>query len=288
MKILVTGSTGNLGSKIVENLLRKASKEEIVVGVSNVSSEKAIAYRAEGLDVRETNFDTLQGLKDAFNGIDRVFIISTFGQFEDIMRQHTNAIEAAKIAGVQQIVYPSVTKADNSPHFLAPMHHAREMAILESGIPSVILRNNWYIENELQTIQGVQAGMPWMTSAGEGKTGWVYRPDLAEAAANVLLGEGHEGKIYELSGESLTQKQFVDTLEEVLEIEVPFMPIEEDQHIEVLKQAGLPEQYIPMITLSQKGTREGGLEVDSTDLEILLGRPVTTLKQALKHLLKSL
>lgn len=61
-------------------------------------------------------------------------MISAFGPFEEIIRQHTNAIEAAKLAGVGQTVYPSVTKAYNRPHFLAPMHYAREMAILESEV----------------------------------------------------------------------------------------------------------------------------------------------------------
>lgn len=53
------------------------------------------------------------------------------------------------------------------------------------------------------------------TSAGEGKVAWVYRPDLGEATANILAGEGHDNKAYELAGENLTQQQFVDAVNEV-------------------------------------------------------------------------
>ncbi|WP_455716329.1 NmrA family NAD(P)-binding protein, partial [Anaerosporobacter sp.] len=92
MKILVTGANGNLGSKIVENLLSKASKEEIVVGVRDIQSEKAVSYKEQGLEVRLTDFEKQETLISAFDGIDRVFIISTFGDFETVMRQHTNAV----------------------------------------------------------------------------------------------------------------------------------------------------------------------------------------------------
>jgi NAD(P)H dehydrogenase (quinone) len=211
--------------------------------------------------------------------------MSTFGDFETVIRQHTNAVEAAKATDVKQIIYPSVTRAEGNDFFLAGMHRARELAIIESGIPYVILRNNWYVENELGTIQGCMAGAPWVTSAGEGKIGWVFRPDLAEAAANVLLAEGHENKIYELSGENLTQQQFVDTLNKILGKEVPLLEVDDASYEEMLKGAGVPEAYLPMLVMTQKGIREGGLESSHTDLNFLLERQATPLKQALTHLL---
>lgn len=206
MKVLVTGANGNLGSKIVENLLTRLSVEEIIVGVRDDQSEKALSYKEQGLEVRITDFENQETLLTAFKDVDRLFIMSTFGDFEKIMRQHTNAIEAAKATNVKQIIYPSVTRAEANDFFLAGLHRVREVAIIESDIPYVILRNNWYVENELGTIQGCMAGAPWITSAGEGKIGWVYRPDLAEAAANVLVADGHENKIYELFGENLSQQ----------------------------------------------------------------------------------
>lgn len=132
----------------------------------------------------------------------------------------------------------------------------------------------------------VQFKAVWLvTSAGEGKIGWVYRPDLAEAAANVLVADGHKDKIYELSGENLTQQQFVDTLSEVLGKEVPLLEVDDLSYEEMLKGAGVPEAYLPMLVMTQKGIREGGLESTHTDLNLLLERQATPLKQALTHLL---
>ena len=287
MKILVTGANGNLGSKIVENLLLKTSKEKIIVGVRDIQSEKALKYKEQGLEVRVTDFENQETLISAFQGVNRVFIISTFGDFETIMRQHSNAIEAAKKAGVEKIIYPSVVRAEGNDFYLAGMHRVREIAIIESGIPYVILRNNWYIENELAAIQGCLSGTPWITSAGEGKIGWVYRPDLAEATANVLIADGHENQIYELSGENLTQKQFVDTLGEVLGKEIPLLEVDDASYEEILKKSGVPEAYLPMLVMTQKGIREGGLEATHTDLELLLNHKGTSLKQALTTLLEN-
>ena len=287
MKVLVTGANGNLGSKIVEYLLTKLSVEEIIVGVRNDKSEKAQNYKEQGLEVRVTDFENPETLITAFTGVDRLFIISTFGDYETIMRQHTNAVKAAKVNDVKQVIYPSVTRAEESDFFLAGMHRAREIAIIESEIPYVILRNNWYVENELSAIQGCMTGAPWLTAAGEGKIGWVYRPDLAEAAANVLVAEGHnhENKIYELSGENLTQQQFVDTLNEILDKKISLFAVDDSSYEEMLKGAGVPEAHLPMLVMIQKGIRDGGLESTHTDLDFLLERKATSLKQALVQLL---
>lgn len=285
MKFLVTGANGNLGSKIVEYLLTKLSVEEIIVGVRNEDSEKAQNYKAQGLEVRVTDFEKPETLRTAFANVDRLFIVSTFSDYETTIRQHTNAVEAAKDAHVKQIIYPSLTRAEGNDFFLASMHRAREIAIIESGIPYVILRNNWYIENEIDTIQGCMAGAPWVTSAGEGKVGWVYRPDLAEATANVLVAEGHENKIYELSGENLTQQQFVDTLNEVLNKEISVLAVDDSSYEKMLKDAGVPEAYMPMLLTTQKAIRDGRLEATHTDLDFLLERKATPLKQALVQLL---
>lgn len=235
--------------------------------------------------MRVADFEKKATLITAFKDIDRVFVISTFGDYETVMRQHLNAVEAAKETNVKQIIYPSVTRSEENDFFLAVLHRAREIAIIESGIPYVILRNNWYIENELNTIQGCMDGAPWVTSAGEGKIGWVYRPDLAEAAANILVEDGHENNIYELSGENLTHQQFVDILNQVTGKEVPLVAVDDASFEKMLKDAGVPEAYHPMLVMTQKGIREGGLESTHSDLEFLLKRPATSLRQALIKLL---
>lgn len=286
MKILVTGATGKLGSEIIGNLIIKVPSSDIIAGVRDPQSEKAKAYEAQGIEVRLTDFEKKDTLVDAFEGVDRVFTISTFGDVKTSIRQQTNAVEAAKVNGVSQMVYSSAPRADVSDFVLAGIHRERENIIKESGIPYVFVRNNWYVENELAAIQQSLNGTPWVTSAGEGKIAWVYRPDLGEATANVIAGEGHENKTYELAGENLTQQQFIDAVHEVTGKEISLLAVDSEAHAKMLIEAGLPDEVVSLTVMIQKGIREGGLEAPHSDLEMLLGRKPLPVKEALQVLLK--
>lgn len=284
MKILVTGATGKLGSKVVNTLLQTVPANQVAVSVRN--PEKAAELKKRGVEVRQGDFDHPDTLDAAFSGIDRLLIISADGDNETRIRQHGNAVDAAKRAGVKFIAYTSVANARESKNFLAPTHKATEEMILATGIPYSFLRNNWYLENELSTIQGVLAGAPWVTSAGSGKVGWAVQQDYADAAATVLTGNGHENTTYELSGKLLTQEEFVSVLGTVLGKQVPVQQVDDAAYGNIMKEAGVPDFVIPMLVEIQRGIREGTLEVESNDFEKLLGRPLTPIHEALSQLVK--
>lgn len=286
MKLLVTGATGKLGSKIVNVLLSKVSADQLAVSVRH--PEKAEDLRVKGVDVREGDFDKPETLETAFKGIDRLLIISADGDTETRIRQHSNAVAAAKNAGVSFIAYTSIANAQESTNFLAEVHKATEEAILQTGIPYSFLRNNWYLENELSTIQGVQAGAPWITSAGEGKVGWALQQDYAEAAAEVLAGEGHENTIYELSGKLLSQEDIAAAVSTVIGKEVPVQQVDDTTYAEIMTKAGVPDFIVPMLVAIQKDIREGSLEIESKDFEKLLGRSETPVVEGIKQLLNGL
>lgn len=286
MKILVTGATGQLGSMVVESLLNSVPAEQVAVSVRNPA--KAEALRARGVEVRQGDFDQPEGLEAAFAGIDRLLIISADGDNETRIRQHLNAVAAAERAKVGFIAYTSLANAMESSIFLAPVHRVTEEAIRKTGIPFSFLRNNWYLENESSSIQAVLAGAPWVTSAGEGKVGWATRRDYAEAAAAVLAGPGHENTIYELSGKPVSQAEFVSTLSSLLGREVPVVRVDDAGYADIMKQAGVPEGFLPFLVGIQSGIRDGALDVESQDFETLLGRPATPVSEGLRTLLEHL
>ncbi|MFH5183404.1 SDR family oxidoreductase [Paenibacillus sp. TAB 01] len=286
MKLLVTGATGKLGSKVVETLLKSVPADQLAVSVRN--PEKAEGLRARGVDVRHGDFDRPETLDTAFAGMDRILIISADGDNETRIRQHTDAVEAAARAKVSFIAYTSLVNASASKLFLAPPHQAAEQAIRKTGIPYAFLRNNWYLENETGGIQGVLAGAPWVTSAGTGKVGWALQQEYAEAAAAVLTGSGHENKVYELSGKLLTQEQFASALGAVLGKDVPVRQVDDAAYADIMKQAGVPDFVIPILVGIQQGIRERELEIESGDFEKLLGRPLTPINEALSQLVSTI
>lgn len=286
MKILVTGATGKLGSKVVEELLKTVPASQVAVSVRN--PEKAEGLRSRGVEVRQGDFDHPETLGSAFAGIDRLLIISADGDNETRIRQHANAVAAAERAGVKFIAYTSLVNAMESKNLFAPTHQATEEAIVKTGIPYSFLRNNWYLENEIPSIQGVLAGAPWVTSVGAGKVGWALQQDYAEAAAAVLAGNSHENTVYELSGKLLTQEELVSALGTVLGKEVPVQQVDDTTYTEIMKSAGLPDFLLSLLVDIQKSIRENTLAIESNDFEKLIGRPATPISEGLTQIVNSL
>lgn len=285
MKILVTGATGKLGSKVVEALLKTLPASKLAVSVRN--AEKAEGLRARGVEVRQADFDHPETLEKAFEGIDRLLIISADGDNETRIRQHTNAVQAAERAGVKFIAYTSLANAKESKNLMAPPHVATEESIMKTGIPYSFLRNNWYFENEIGSIQGVLAGAPWVTSAGEGKVGWALQQDYADAAAAVLVGDGHDNTVYELSGPLLTQEELASALGDILGKEVPVQQVSDEKYAEIMKGLGLPDFVIPIVVGIQESIRNGSLEVESNDFEKILGRTLP-INESLNQLINTI
>jgi len=282
MKVLVTGATGQLGALVVEALLKSLPASQIAVSVRD--PRKAEHLGALGVDVRHGDFDQPESLEQAFAGIDRLLMIST-SDVQKRMPQHLNAIRAAQAANVKFIAYTSAPNAQESALFLAADHRETEKALIGSGIPYSFLRNNWYLENELGTVQAAQQGAPWITSAGAGRVGWAGRRDYAQAAANVLVGEGHDNTVYELSGKPLTQEELAAIVSEAIGKDIPVQQVDDETYGKMMSGAGVPEPVVPFLVEVQKAIRAGHLDIESNDFEKLLGRPATPLGDALRTIL---
>ncbi|MGE6556363.1 SDR family oxidoreductase [Exiguobacterium artemiae] len=284
MKLLVTGATGKLGTKIVEHLLTKIAAEDLIVSVRD--PKKAADLAARGVEVRHGDFDKPDTLQEAFAGVDRLLIISTDGEEATRIRQHTAAVRAAEAAGVDLIAYTSIANAEASQNFLARTHQVTEQLIRETGIPFLFFRNNWYLENEQSTIEAVQAGQDWLTSAGNGKVGWALQEDYAEAIATVLVDPKPEQSIYELSGPLHTQQEIAEALGQVRGRPVQVKQVDSATYTAIMQQAGVPEFLLPMLQAIQEGIAAGTLAVESQDFEQILGRPPVSLEDGLRQLVQ--
>ncbi|MNP29267.1 Quinone oxidoreductase 2 [compost metagenome] len=144
------------------------------------------------------------------------------------------------------------------------------------------------MENDITSIQGVLAGAPWVTSAGNGKVGWALQQDFAEAAAVVLSGSGHDNTIYELSGKSLTQDEFAAAVGTVVGKEVPVQHVDDATYADMMKQAGVPDFVVPILVEIQRSIRVGSLDSESNDFEKLLGRPATPISEGIRQIVRQI
>ena len=277
MKIAVTGATGQLGNLVVESLKQKVAAENIVALVR--TPEKAEAL---GVDARAFDYEKPEGLAEALTGIDSLLLISG-NELGKRATQHANVIEAAKKAGVNWIVYTSLLHADESSLNLAGEHLATEKALKESGIDYTILRNGWYTENYTASIEGALGAGAFIGSAGEGKISSAPRADYAEAAAVVLSGEGHKGKVYELSGdEAYTLTDLAAEISKQSGKDIPYNNLPEGEYAGILKSLGLPDAFADAIASWDTGASKDDLYDEGKTLSELIGRPTTPLADVVK------
>ncbi len=274
MTIVVTGATGHFGRHAIESLLAKGVPATEIVGIGRQVEKIADL----GVAVRHVSYDDPAALEAAFTGADKLLFVSG-NEFDKRPRQHRNVVEAARKAGVGLVVYTSAPKADTSDMVLATDHLATERLLAESGVPHVILRNGWYIEN-YSVEQALAHGL--FGAAGDGRISGATRADLAEAAAAVLVSEGHAGKVYELGGEPFTMAELAEEISRQSGKPVTYTDLSVAKYTELLVGAGLPEAAAAIYADSDRAAAQGALHVDSTDLEKLLGRPATPLSTAIR------
>lgn len=279
MTIAITGATGRLGRLVISSLLESGVPASDLVAAVR-SPEKAADLQALGITVRQADYNNLQTLVEAFDGVDRLLLISS-SEVGSRADQHRNAIDAASRAGVPWIAYTSILAADNSGMALAGEHKATEDLLAASGISHTLLRNGWYVENYTANLPTYFEYGTILGSAGEGRVSAATRQDLAAAAAAVLTSDGHEGAVYELGGdEAFTLSELATIVSESSGKTVTYTDLPTDQYAAALTQAGVPAPFAEVLADSDAGVARGRLYTDSGDLSRLIGRPTTSVRQA--------
>ena len=200
MSLIVTGATGQFGRLAVESLLEHGvPAREIVATGRRTGRLKDLADR--GVTVRAADYADPASLRAAFEGATRLLLVS--GSDPGIrVEQHRNVIEAAQRTGVSLLAYTSIVNAPGSTLRMAADHQASEALLTQSGLPFVLLRNSWYIENYTARLPAVLEQGAIFGSAGDGRVSAATRGDYARAAAAVLTADGHANQAYELGGDT--------------------------------------------------------------------------------------
>ncbi len=280
MTIAITGATGQLGRIVIDKLKDKLPAEQIVALAR--SPEKAADL---GVPARAFDYDRPETLVSALAGIDTLLLISS-SEVGKRVHQHEAVIAAAKQAGVSRIVYTSLLRADTSSMSLAVEHSATERAILASGLPYTLLRNGWYVENYAAGVQGALAHGALIGAAGTGRIAAAARADYADAAVAVLTGTGHDGKIYELAGDTaFTLADLAAEISRQTGRDIPYNNLAQADYAAALAGAGVPAAFAEMLAAWDVDTSNGALFDDGHQLSQLIGHPTISLADGVKALI---
>jgi uncharacterized protein YbjT (DUF2867 family) len=191
MTVAVTGATGELGGRVARELAARGVGQRLIV------RDIARAPQLPGADVAVAAFDDSEAMARALDGTHTLFLVSGH-EDRDRVSLHRKAIEGARLAGVERIVYTSfMGAAPNATFPFARDHDDTEQAVREAGISLTSMRNALYAD-----VAPLFVGADGVirAPAGHGRVAWVARADVARLAVVLLTEPGHEGQIYDVSG----------------------------------------------------------------------------------------
>ena len=271
-RVAITGATGQLGRLAIADLVAR--------GEAPIALARSPGKAADlGVEVRAFDYGAPDGA--ALAGVE-VLVLFSSSEFEDRVGQHKRVIAAAREAGVGRVVYTSILKGEASPMLLAQDHIATEAALRASGLGYTILRNGWYFENLPGSSGPALAQGAVIGSAGDGRFSAAARADFAQAIAVVARGAGHEGAVYELAGDqAFTMAEFAAELGRQVGKPMRYDSLPEATYAGILTSIGLPAGYASVLADSDAQAAKGALQEESRTLSRLIGRPTTSLAEAI-------
>lgn len=266
--ILVTGATGNVGSQVVRELVKRG----VAVRAFVRDEGRARALLGETAELAVGDFDDPGSLRSSLEGVEAVFLSSADGPGK--VEQETAVIEAARRVGIGRIVKCSTLLA-RSGSALPPFdwHGRIEERLRESGVPSVVLRSCFYMTNLLTATETVRASGSLVAPAGEGRIAMIDPRDTAAAAAVALTEDAHVGRTYELTGpEPVSYADVAAELSRATGSPIAYVDVSPAAAREGLVAAGMPDWLVTHLPALFSLVREDALAPTTPTVRELTGR----------------
>jgi len=275
--VLVLGSTGQVGSLIVDKILES---DRVNLRVTSRRQSEVDRLRGIGQDAVFLDLDEPRSFGPALHGIDRVFLLN--GYSVAMLTQSKTLIDAAKKSGVQHIVHLGTYGQWDTTDAHFAWHQMVERYIEASGMFWTHLHPNMFMENLLTFFAPRRGAMTvyW----GNERMGWVALSDVAAVAA-IVLSEGpvkHHKNDYWLSTEVLTVSDLATMLSKETGHVVRPEPKLPDDFQAVLEAGNLPMEHwyaagaVDFVRQVHDG-RMGYIGTVRDDFPYLTGQPSTSM-----------
>jgi uncharacterized protein YbjT (DUF2867 family) len=271
--ILITGATGNVGTSLLKHL----DTADVELRVLAHDESKAQSLRDRGIEAVAGDFLEPETLGPALEGVSAVFLLTPI--HPEQVTQATNVIKAAKQSGSDpRVVRLSVHQASHqAPTRISRQHAQIEDELISSGLPYTFLRPQSFMQNTLATARTVASQGKIYQPFKDGKLGMIDARDIGEVVAKVLTEEGHEGKVYTLTGPAaISFYDVAEALSEVLGKEVSYVPVPLENAKEAMLSMGIPEWKADALNEYAKAHSEGYSDWTIDDFEQLTGHPPTS------------
>jgi uncharacterized protein YbjT (DUF2867 family) len=283
-KIILTGSTGKLGSSVLTNLLSLVPASDIIASVYNADGHQDL--KDKGIDVRAGDFTNPASLAQTFKGGDKLFLVSLPSRDDDYrIRTQRDAIDAAKKAGVKHIYYTSLAFADGSEASVMKAHFATEEYLKQSGVDYTIIREGSYMESYPVYLGLYDTSSDKVIVPGDGQVAFADRSDLGEASAKIIASDDYRNKTVTLTGpRAYTLKETTAILSTILNKDISFHKVSDD---EFLKYNADKKDVAEWWLSTYPSLERGDIALVDPTLEKLLGRKPRRFEDMLRDTLSS-
>jgi uncharacterized protein YbjT (DUF2867 family) len=272
--ILVTGATGKVGQEVVRQLAAAGVPLRALVR----DPMRASNIRLPGVEIVVGDLAVPGTLDRAFAGIDRVFLLSPANP-EQVTLQG-NAIEAASRAGVRAMVKLSVAGGPDSGTQIGRWHWTTEKQLESSGIGFTMLRPGLYMQQALTFAPSIAATGSFSIPMGTGEVAMIDARDVAAVAVCALTTDGHDRKIYDLTGpEALSFDAVADQIAEAIGKRVSYVHVPPEYARKQMLAAGVPRWLADDMLVLFASFREGYGSSVSPTVETVTGKPPRSFRQ---------
>jgi uncharacterized protein YbjT (DUF2867 family) len=266
-RVLVTGATGNVGSRVVQELRGRGVPVRAFVR----DAGKASTMLVEGVELAPGDFGDPGSVRAALEGAEGVFLACANDPRQ--VEYETRVIDAAKEMGVRRVAKLSALGAEvGSPVAFWDWHARIEEHLRASGVPYVILRPGFSMANLLASAEPIRHTGKLFAPAGDARISMVHPRDVGAAASAVLTGDGHERKTYTLTGPAaITFREVAGHLSEATGREVEFLNVPDEAAQRGMIEQGLPEFAAGQIVAVFGALRQGAQERTTDAVRDLTG-----------------
>jgi NAD(P)H dehydrogenase (quinone) len=273
--LAVTGATGQLGGRVARRVAGRGVAQRLVV------RDPARAPALPGAEVAQAGYGDGEAMRRALDGVATLLLVSA-SEDADRVRLHTTAVDAAVAAGVERVVYLSFLACGRDATFtFARDHWHTEQHLRASGVRHTFLRDSLYLDYFPLFVgaDGVIRG-----PAGDGRVAGVARDDVADVAVAVLLGDGHDGRTYDVTGpEAFTFHQAADELSRATGRTVTYHPETLEEAYASRAAYGAPHWEVTGWVTTYAAVAAGELDVVSDTVATVAGHPPMGLAEFLRR-----
>jgi uncharacterized protein YbjT (DUF2867 family) len=272
MTYLITGATGDVGSKVVTHLLQRGDRPRVFVR----NAEKAQALFGPRVEIFVGDLTQPESLQPALEGVDELFLVNSGPQIpvlDDL------AAKAAKAAGVRHLVKLSSMDVQNGLA-IGAWHELGEAAIRASGISFTFVQPTGFMSNLLAWARSIKTEGIVRASTGAGRRAFIHSEDIAGVATAALTTRVYDGQSLPITGpEALTFGDATATIASAIGKGLTFQPISDEEarqrYSAISGSVAETEAHVSL----WRAIREGRLAVVTDNVERILGTKPIPLKQ---------